>query len=78
MERNKALEEYVSQFGELPPLFMMATYDSEFYQKKMSDAVKMGTPITIEDLNGIEGVDVAYGNGKDPKEAFKSFKEPKK
>ena len=66
------LVEYFSTFKQFPPLYMTMTYEDEWYQKKMAEAVKTGKPITMDDLDEIKDADLVTGDDKKAN-AFKSF-----
>ena len=74
-KENEKLKEYFMRFGDFPPLFTTMTYEDEWYQKKMEEAINNGKPITEDDLSEIEGADLEI---EQPKTGFSSFKQPKK
>lgn len=45
------LDEYVAKFGELPPLLMTLSYDSEVYKIAMEKAIKRGAKLDIDDID---------------------------
>ena len=67
------LGDYLARFGELPPLYMTMTYDDEWYQKKMAEAIKSGKPINMGELDEIKDADLVVEGGDGGEDAFKSF-----
>lgn len=45
------MNDYIKEFGELPPLVATKHYEDEFYQELYKKALESGKPITVEELD---------------------------
>lgn len=70
-KENEKLKEYFMMFGDFPFLLTTMTYEDEWYQKKMEEAIKNGKPIVEEDLEEIQDYDVIL---REPQKGFSNFK----
>lgn len=61
---NETVLKYVARFGTLPPIYVTMTFESEWYQKKMREAIKSGKPMTDADFDEIKDADIDQAQGK--------------